>query len=223
MAKLLAAGQEPEAAATRRNMPAIRKLVAEHSLQQARLRPVKAQTLQAMVPDNGRTAIVMDIMSAEKRCLAPIASCNARILILGSLPGDASLAAGQYYAHPRNQFWVLMSGIIGQDLLAMRYASRLAILNRAAIALWDVIAQATRAGSLDHGILNVEPNNLRQFVDQMRHLRVIAFNGKKAAAVAGDAFCDSTIDILHLPSSSPANTRNVETKKVQWSALSAYL
>lgn len=162
-------------------------------------------------------------MSFEKRGLLPIVSRDARVLILGSLPGDASLAASQYYAHPRNQFWVLMSGVVGKDLGAMHYTDRLETLRLTKIALWDVIGEATRTGSLDHHIHDAKPNDLRKFVEQMPQLRAIAFNGKKATAIAGDIFGEATFDILHLPSSSPANTKNIREKSIEWLALATFL
>jgi hypoxanthine-DNA glycosylase len=76
--------------------------------------------------------------------LVPVTRSDARILILGSLPGDASLSAKQYYAHPQNQFWTLVSGVIQQDLVAVDYATRIIALQSAGIALWDVIGVANR-------------------------------------------------------------------------------
>src|SRR4051812_9892532 len=81
--------------------------------------------------------------------LAPIARRDARLFILGSLPGDASLAAGQYYAHPQNQFWRLLGRVIGEDLRAMTYDERLECVAKHRVGLWDVIGSAHRAGSLD--------------------------------------------------------------------------
>jgi len=163
------------------------------------------------------------IPSFEKSGLAPIVCRDARILILGSLPGDASLAARLYYAHPRNQFWDLISSVVGQDIVTMAYTERLTILHRTGIALWDVIGKATRTGSLDQHIREAQPNDIRRFVRQMPHLRAVAFNGNMAAAIAGNVLDDLAIDILHLPSSSPANTKLIREKSVEWSAISAYL
>ncbi|MFY7850813.1 MAG: DNA-deoxyinosine glycosylase, partial [Brevundimonas sp.] len=69
--------------------------------------------------------------------------------MLGSLPGEASLAAGRYYAHPRNAFWRLMGEVLGEDLQARDYEDRLATLIRHRVGLWDVVGEATRPGSLD--------------------------------------------------------------------------
>ena len=87
---------------------------------------------------------------------APVVDAHTRLLILGSLPGDASLAAGQYYAHPRNGFWRLTGGVIGRDLVDLAYPQRLAALQAAGIGLWDVITTAHRTGSLDTAIRDPE-------------------------------------------------------------------
>ena len=84
--------------------------------------------------------------------LPPIARPDARLFVLGSLPGDASLAAKRYYAHPTNQFWRLLGQAIGEELQALDYPIRLTRLAERRIGLWDVIASANRSGSLDHAI-----------------------------------------------------------------------
>ena len=85
---------------------------------------------------------------ARKRGFAPVVDERTRVLILGSLPGDASLRAGQYYGHPQNAFWRLVGGVIGRDLAALPYDERLAALRAAGVGLWDVVASAERPGSL---------------------------------------------------------------------------
>ena len=87
-----------------------------------------------------------------KSGLPPIARPDARLFVLGSLPGDASLAARRYYAHPTNQFWRLLGGAIGEELQALDYEQRLERLAERRIGLWDVIASASRRGSLDQAI-----------------------------------------------------------------------
>ena len=148
---------------------------------------------------------------------------DARVLILGSLPGDASLSAQQYYAHPRNHFWTLVSEVAGSDLTVMDYPARIAALQAAGIALWDVIGEAHRPGSLDQKIRDACANDLRGFVSQLPDLRVVAFNGKKSAALAAGMFDGLAVDRITLPSSSPAYTLALGTKQVAWSALAAYL
>ena len=91
-------------------------------------------------------------MESIKFGLPPIARPDAQLFILGSLPGDASLSAGRYYAHPTNQFWRLLGQAIGDELQALPYDERLERLAHRRIGLWDVIASATRRGSLDQAI-----------------------------------------------------------------------
>jgi len=158
-----------------------------------------------------------------KSGLPPICREDARILILGSLPGDASLAARQYYAHSQNQFWRLLSEAIQQDLVSMEYARRIAELHSAGIALWDVIGAADRQGSLDQNIRSPHVNELLEFIAILPQLRVVAFNGKKAAALAGNALNGLPIDFLPLPSSSAAYTLDFQQKAIAWSGLSHYL
>ena len=160
---------------------------------------------------------------SRKAGLPPIVHGDARVLILGSLPGDASLAAVQYYAHPRNQFWTLLGRVVGCDLVAMEYSARIKAIDLAGVALWDVVCEAHRPGSLDQKIRHVRLNNLRKFARQLPNLQAVAFNGKTAAALAGNAFDILPLDILHLPSSSTAYTVGIETKGLGWTALSRYL
>ena len=160
---------------------------------------------------------------SRKAGLPPIVHGGARVLILGSLPGDASLAAAQYYAFPRNQFWTLLGRVIGCDLVAMEYSARIKAIDLAGVALWDVVCEAHRPASLDQKIRHVRLNDLRKFARQLPNLQAVAFNGKTAAALAGNAFDTLPLDILHLPSSSPAYTIGVETKSIKWDTLSRYL
>lgn len=92
----------------------------------------------------------MDVV--VKHGLPPVARKDARLFILGSLPGDASLAASQYYAHPRNAFWRLVGSAIGEELQALDYPRRLERLKANRIGLWDVVSHAQRRGSLDQAI-----------------------------------------------------------------------
>ena len=99
---------------------------------------------------------------SRKAGFEPVVDANTRLLILGSLPGDASLRAGQYYGHPRNAFWRLIGGVIRCDLAALSYEERLAALRTAGVGLWDVIASAERPGSLDAAIRAPEAADLRE-------------------------------------------------------------
>src|SRR6185312_9167260 len=99
-----------------------------------------------------------------KAGLPPIARPDARLFILGSLPGDASLAAGRYYAHPTNQFWRLLGLTIGNELQILDYDARLQQLADCRIGLWDVIASASRRGSLDQAIRAAEHNRIKHLL-----------------------------------------------------------
>ena len=141
------------------------------------------------------------------------------------MPGDASLAARQYYAHPTNQFWRLLGDVIGEDLPSLGYESRLERLAGRRIGLWDVIASARRSGSLDQAIRLAEHNRLEQLLADFPQVRAIAFNGK-AAASAGRRLLSEVpahLTLLDLPSSSAANTSALGEKAVAWSRLSKFL
>lgn len=140
----------------------------------------------------------------------PVANADARILILGSMPGAASLAAGRYYAHPRNAFWPIMTALLNLDASA-DYDQRLEALQRARIALWDVLRSCRRSGSLDSSIERETQvaNDFEAFFAGHRRIDRILFNGAKAE----DAFrrhvlsagIGATLRLERLPSTSPAN------------------
>ncbi|HWL46110.1 MAG TPA: DNA-deoxyinosine glycosylase [Sphingomonadaceae bacterium] len=161
----------------------------------------------------------------RKRSFPPSVNAATRLLVLGSLPGERSLAARQYYAHPQNQFWALMAGVIGRDLAPLGYEARLAALLAAGVGLWDVIASAHRAGSSDAAIRDSEPNDLAGLVAALPALRAIAFNGQTAlrhgqrqlAAFAGQ------VAFVPLPSSSPLHTVGRAAKQPAWDTLRAFL
>lgn len=112
-----------------------------------------------------------------------MADARTRILILGSLPGQRSLSAGHYYAHPQNQFWRLIGDVIDRNLQTLAYADRLSALLDHGIGLWDTVAEARRPGSLDSALRDVVPNDLVALVASLPSLRQIAFNGQKAQAI----------------------------------------
>lgn len=153
--------------------------------------------------------------------LPPIARDDARLFILGSLPGDASLAAKRYYAHPSNQFWRLLGHTIGEQLQPLDYEARLRLLDEHRIGLWDVIASATRRGSLDQAIREAEHNRIEHLLHDFPDLRAIAFNGSTAAAVGRRLIGEPPrgLTLIDLPSSSAANTRPFSEKAAAWEAL----
>ena len=156
--------------------------------------------------------------------LPPIARPDARLFILGSLPGDASLAARRYYAHPTNQFWRLLGQAISEELQPLPYDERLERLAERRIGLWDVIASACRRGSLDQAIRSPDHNPVERLRDDFPQLRALAFNGS-AAAAAGRRLLGSGqgIAFIELPSSSAANTRPFADKAGAWASLAKYL
>ena len=158
---------------------------------------------------------------SRKAGFEPVVDANTRLLILASLPGDASLRAGQYYGHPRNAFWRLIGGVIGRDLAALSYEDRLAALRTAGVGLWDVIASAERPGSLDAAIRAPEAADLRGLVGALPALRAVAFNGGKAAKLGRAVLADRSegVALIDLPSSSPAHARPFEEKVAAWAAL----
>lgn len=155
----------------------------------------------------------------------PVVDADTRLLILGSLPGDASLKAGQYYGHPRNAFWRLVGGVIGHDLAALPYPERLTALKAAGIGLWDVIARAERKGSLDADIRNMEAADLRRLIGGLPALKAVAFNGGTAARIGRRSLAGlDGVALIDLPSSSPAHAaRSVADKAQAWAALTAIL
>jgi hypoxanthine-DNA glycosylase len=159
---------------------------------------------------------------AVKHGLRPIARDDARLFILGSLPGDASLAARQYYAHPRNGFWRLVGRAIGEDLQALDYQRRLNRLKANRIALWDVVAHAQRPGSLDQAIREAAHNPLGDYLAGFPSLEAVAFNGGTAAAAGRRLICELPVIFIDLPSSSPANTRPFAEKASAWIKLARY-
>ena len=159
-------------------------------------------------------------MANHKQSMATVGARDAQLLILGSLPGDASLAVQHYYAHPTNQFWRLLGAAIGEALAILDHDARIARLVARRIALWDVVADATRAGSLDSAIRDARTNRLADYVAAHPDLRAIAFNGKTAASIGRRALGDVTdLMLIELPSSSAAFTRAYADKLRDWTAL----
>lgn len=156
---------------------------------------------------------------------APHADSNARILILGSIPGRASLKAESYYAHPRNQFWAIMAALLGfaPDL---PYAERLLALQHHCIALWDVMRSCQRAGSLDASIEpdTVEANDFAAFFNNHPSIRAVFFNGATAQAAFNQHVLPGLAALpLHytrLPSTSPAHAAlTLDQKRDAWKCI----
>ncbi|MDP1765280.1 MAG: DNA-deoxyinosine glycosylase [Methylotenera sp.] len=152
----------------------------------------------------------------------PIEHLDAEILILGTMPGSASLAAGQYYAHTRNAFWRIISEILKLDADSL-YEVKVQALKSARIAVWDVLQSCTREGSLDamieHDTLII--NDFYTFFQSHRQITQVFFNGAKAEAYFRQYVLPKinldNISFLRLPSTSPANaSMPFEAKLKAW-------
>jgi hypoxanthine-DNA glycosylase len=136
--------------------------------------------------------------------LPPLLSPATRLVVLGSFPSAASLAAQQYYAHPRNHFWPIMGALLALDLPTMPYPERVRVLMTRGVGLWDVYARCERQGSLDVNIQNAVLNDLASLKQRAPLLQAVAHNGaesarnKRLTAALG-------LTVWTLPSSSPAN------------------
>ena len=142
---------------------------------------------------------------------APIFSAEARVLILGSMPGVASLTAGEYYAHPRNAFWQIMNALCGAAR-EVAYVERLEKLQASGIALWDVLESCQREGSLDSAIVpsSIVVNQIPALLEQLPHIRLIVTNGGTASQlfkrhVIGRWQASTSLQWQPLPSTSPAH------------------
>lgn len=163
-------------------------------------------------------------MNLRKSSFPPAVAPDARLLILGSLPGERSLAEGRYYAHPQNRFWHLVGHALGIDLVSLDYEARLAALCDNRIGLWDVVASARRNGSLDASIRDAEHNALGELVNRLPNLRAIAFNGKTSEKIGRALLADVAIAQIGLPSSSPAYAAMpLAEKEKRWLQMRDYL
>jgi len=164
-------------------------------------------------------------MTARKRSFPPVVGPRPRILILGSLPGEASLRLGQYYGHPQNKFWELLGAALGENLRALPYARRLSRLKARGAALWDVVGSARRRGSLDSSIRDERHNPVLALIARTR-VRAVFFNGRKAADSyrRGGGTFPAGVAFATLPSSSPANASIPWARKAAaWRAVAAQL
>lgn len=160
-------------------------------------------------------------MTVVKSSFAPVVDDRTRLLLLGSLPGDRSLAEQRYYAHPQNQFWRLVGAALELDLPAMAYPDRLDALLSRGIGLWDVVARARREGSGDAAIRDPAANDLAALVERLPALRALAFNGATALALGRRSLSDRfpALRRIALPSSSPLHTIGFAAKLPAWLAL----
>ncbi|MCU0969731.1 MAG: DNA-deoxyinosine glycosylase [Rubrivivax sp.] len=152
------------------------------------------------------------------RGLPPVLGRATRLVVLGSFPGAASLRAGEYYAHPRNQFWPILSALWQVDLRAMPYRARLAELRRRGLGVWDVYASCRREGSLDQHIVDAELNDFARLRREAPRARAVAHNGGESARARRHLEALG-FEVLRLPSTSPANASwSFERKLAAWRA-----
>jgi hypoxanthine-DNA glycosylase len=155
-----------------------------------------------------------------KRSFPPIIDAQARVLVLGTLPGEESLRRGEYYAHPRNLFWPIVFALFGEPP-ALSYAERLAFLTAHRIAAWDVCELGERERSADTTIRLERPNAIDRLLDQHPLIRAVAFNGTTAQRLYAHHFARrAALTYLALPSTSPAHaTIDFSAKLTRWTAL----
>ncbi len=155
---------------------------------------------------------------------APISNPRATILILGSIPGIASIKANKYYAHPRNAFWPIMGSLFNFNA-KLHYLLRIEALKEANVAVWDILQACERSGSLDSAIKigSRIPNDFRAFLKDHPHLRLIAFNGEEAEKSFKQYVLNQKIlpelTCINLPSTSPAHTISLAKKISAWRAI----
>lgn len=148
--------------------------------------------------------------------LAPVLAPHTRLIVLGSFPSVASLAAQQYYAHPRNHFWPLLGALWGIDLRALPYAERLAVVRERGLGIWDVYARCQREGSLDSAIEAAELNDLAGLRERAPALQALAHNGGESAR-SMRITRSLGLPVHRLPSTSPANASwRFERKLAAW-------
>lgn len=140
-----------------------------------------------------------------KYSFPPLADAGITVLVLGSLPGEKSLAMNEYYAHPYNRFWRVIASVAAQPL-PLTYAEKQSLLSRAGIGLWDVVCSASREGSLDSAIHHEVPNDIPRFIADHPRLQLVAFNGQKPARLF-DKYFRQLPGLVYatLPGTSPAN------------------
>jgi len=153
----------------------------------------------------------------------PLSRPSATVLILGSMPGAASLKAQQYYAHPRNHFWRIMACVAGFEASAP-YDARVDALTRYGIAVWDVLQSCVRPGSLDSSILagTRVPNDFSSFFSDHPDIQLVCFNGAEAQTSYNKHVLPGLtlqgIRYVRLPSTSPAHAVSFEKKLAAWRA-----
>ena len=183
------------------------------------IRALVVDTLQSARPQASRFPLNPPLV----RSFAPVVDTRARVLVLGSMPGVASLDADRYYAHPRNLFWPIMGALFGFDA-TLPYPERLARIGAAGVALWDVAGECVRPGSLDARIEagSVVANDIAGLLARYPDITRVRFNGAAAETLFRRhalGTLDPVPDLLRLPSTSPAHAAmGFEAKLAAWRA-----
>lgn len=160
----------------------------------------------------------------RKSSFPPVCDAATRLLVLGSLPGEQSLTAQQYYGNPRNAFWRLMEAVLEDPLVELSYDERKALLLHRGVGLWDSVSHALREGSLDTAISDPVRNDLAGLAAELPALRAAAFNGGAAWKLGAPLLANAGLELIRLPSSSPAHAgRSFAQKAEAWAALRAYV
>ncbi|MCS6770462.1 MAG: DNA-deoxyinosine glycosylase [Kiritimatiellae bacterium] len=173
------------------------------------------QTLSKRKPFHSRAPTTR---GPRARSFGPVADPRARVLILGTLPSEASLSAGRYYAHPRNHFWPIMGCLVGATP-DLPYEVRLERLREARIALWDVVGDAHRRGSADSEIRRERPNDIPGLLERCPEIRCVLFNGQPALRLFRRHFPklleQNRLRFAVLPSTSPAHASRPFAEKLK--------
>jgi len=156
--------------------------------------------------------------NGQRRGFAPVIDSDVRVLVLGSFPSPASLAARQYYGHPRNQFWQILSAVLEEPLVSLAYPDRLQRVLARRVGIWDVYASCERTGSLDSRIRAAHFNDLARLAQLAPQLRAVAFNGQTAGRFKAQ-IAEFGYACAVLPSTSPAHAaRRLDEKLALWNA-----
>lgn len=166
-------------------------------------------------------------MSGDKdniiNCFEPLKGSSPKVLILGTMPGGASLRRHEYYGYEHNAFWKLMFDIL-ETPFSDKYAGRVKLLKSKGIALWDTIAECERQGSSDTAIKNIVYNDIESFLKKNKSIKAVVLNGKFAHKVFTKAVKnDIEAEILVMPSTSPANTVKYAEKLKKWRKIKEFL
>jgi double-stranded uracil-DNA glycosylase len=154
----------------------------------------------------------------RKSGLTPVIDEKTEVLIFGSLPSDVSLAKGEYYANPTNDFWKLIGQVLNQNVVTLSYECRIATLKNFGIGLWDVYCYCVRTGSMDKDITEPERNDFDTLKATCPQLGLVCFNGQKAGE-SEELLRSLGYVTLVLPSSSGANRRNQEKRIRCWNVI----